>query len=350
MSPQGQRAQSFRHFLEAHSKASVAIILIVMMVGIIAASELYLSHVVGLGDPVLYDSNPLYGFRPRPDQTLKRFRGSTIALNNLGLRADEDWHGVPEDKILFLGDSVTYGGSYIDNSELFSTLAVKGLPGFKAGNAGVNGWGVENIYGLIVSSEFLPARTYVTVLIEADFRRGVTRLAGTSYWCVKPYSAWHELLFFYLNQLNHTRYVTWTRFASEAQVARVIDIAAGRLAEMDRRLKDQGMRHLIYISPTAAQARGTTGRNELVFQALQRQGLAPVYIVDRLRGEGISSDGLYYDDTHLDRLGHEVWGRLIGADLVRELTSDGMQPRASTHLDRPSAHEVRGLRSPPSPR
>ena len=317
-----RRAQAVRGFLETHNKAMKAVILLLMTAGMVAASEVYLRSFVGLGNPVLYDSSPLYGFRPQPNQTLKRFRGSTISLNNLGLRTDEDWYGEPDNKVLFLGDSVTYGGSYIGNTELFSTLAVSRLPGFKAGNAGVNSWGVENIHGLIVLSEFLPAKTYVTVLVEADFYRGVTRLQGAPYWSVIPSSGWHELLFFALYRLNNTRYVNWRKYASDAHVARVVSVAASKLVEMDRLLTSRGMRHLVYISPTRRQADGTSNRDERVLKALREHGLAPIYIVDRLRSEGIAAAGLYYDSVHLDRRGHEVWGRLIGADLARELRAE----------------------------
>src|SRR3990167_5186623 len=96
--------------------------------------ELTLKYVVGLGDPVLYRSYPLYGYRLLPDQELKRFHGSAINVNNLGLRADVDWDNNIENKILFLGDSVTYGGSYISNDELFSSLAIKYVNGYVSGN------------------------------------------------------------------------------------------------------------------------------------------------------------------------------------------------------------------------
>ena len=133
---------------------------------------------MGLGGPVLYDSSPIYGYRPLPGKEYSRFYGETIKFNNLSLRAENDWDDKRENKILFLGDSVTYGGSYIDNKELFSCLAVKDFDDYESGNAGVNGWGVENIYGLVVESNFLPAQIYVTTLPEGDFHRGLTRLQG----------------------------------------------------------------------------------------------------------------------------------------------------------------------------
>jgi hypothetical protein len=116
--------------------------------------------------------------------------------------------------------------------------------------------------------------------------------------------------------------VDWRAYAPDAQVARVVDIAASKLAEMDRLLRSRGMRHLIYISPTRRQASGKSGRNEVVFRALRDHGLAPIYIMDRLRSEGIATSGLYYDSVHLERAGHQAWARLIGADLAKALEGE----------------------------
>ena len=108
----------------------------------IITSEIILQKFLGLGKPVIYDSNPIYGYRPLPDRDYKRFWGKTISFNNLSLRSEVDWDNNIQNKILFLGDSVTYGGSYISNLELFSYLSVKELKNyFISGNAGVNAWG-----------------------------------------------------------------------------------------------------------------------------------------------------------------------------------------------------------------
>src|SRR3989304_1941024 len=137
------------NIFEKYPKATLFIAGIVLsLVGLFTLEKLAGS--LGLGDVVVYESNPLYGYRPKPNQSVKRFHQVKLCFNNLGLRAKEDWDLNKKEKyVLFLGDSVTYGGSYIDNEELFSTLAVKSLPNVVAGNAGVNAWGILNVYGLV---------------------------------------------------------------------------------------------------------------------------------------------------------------------------------------------------------
>ena len=42
-----------------------------------------------------------------------------VTINNAGLRSLNSWNNNRK-KIVFLGDSVTYGGSYIDDRDIFS--------------------------------------------------------------------------------------------------------------------------------------------------------------------------------------------------------------------------------------
>ena len=117
---------SSRWFNE-HPKIAIAAAIVIIFVLGAVLFEFALSY-IGLGDPVLFRSYPLYGFRPLPNQEVERFNAVT-KVNNLGLRANEDWDDEIRNKILFLGDSVAYGGTRISNDELFSTLAVKNLDG-----------------------------------------------------------------------------------------------------------------------------------------------------------------------------------------------------------------------------
>src|SRR5690606_12170908 len=143
---------------EKHPVGTISCILLLIGLIIITGIE-FLAEKSGLGDPVLYQSHPIYGYRPYPNQTKSRFHQSTIHLNNLALRTNVDWDDNPNNKILFLGDSVTYGGSYIDNDKLFSHLVSKNST-TQSGNAGVNGWGVLNVYALVHDYRFLPAKSY----------------------------------------------------------------------------------------------------------------------------------------------------------------------------------------------
>ena len=56
----------------------------------------------------------------KSQQLLYGINNKTVKVNNVGLRSNKDWIKNNKTLILFHGDSVTYGGSKLDNSELFS--------------------------------------------------------------------------------------------------------------------------------------------------------------------------------------------------------------------------------------
>ena len=112
---------------ERHPKKTLAAVWAVFLVLFVAAAEAGLKYFAGLGRPVLFDAHPAYGYRLKPNQETWRFGGAHFKINNLGLRAAADWDGSPEGKVLFLGNSVTYGGNHIANEALFSERAVHDL-------------------------------------------------------------------------------------------------------------------------------------------------------------------------------------------------------------------------------
>ena len=99
----------------------------------------------GLGDPIIYYQDAAYGYSLEPSQKSVRLRNSVITINESGLRSQDNWDLAKGKRILFMGDSVTYGGSYVDDSEIFSTLVCGYIPDSTCGNAGVNGYGVLNM-------------------------------------------------------------------------------------------------------------------------------------------------------------------------------------------------------------
>ncbi len=321
-----------------HRRLIRVLLVLLGMTVAVGLVELVLRVRLGLGRPVLYDSSPLYGYRPLPGGTYRRFGGVRLHFNNLGLRAEADWDAKPDGKVLFLGDSVTYGGSYVGNDRLFSALAVRHLSGYVAGNAGVNAWGVENIYGLVVEAGFQPAKVYVTVVPEGDFYRGLVRCQGLPFFNAPPRCALEELWRFFCYRQNIRRYRDWTTFADEGHKRLVVDKATGRLAEMDRLLREKGYIHVLFITPQKAQVLGQQDKDGLVAECLRQHGLEAVYIADRLADLGLAADqieALYHDAVHLSRRGHELWGQIIGEELARRL-GGGRQAQTSGRTGDPA--------------
>ena len=283
--------------------------------------ELTLRYAVGLGDPLLYRSSPLFGYRLQENQLVYR-RGIQINVNNLGLRAETDWDSSRSGKILFLGNSVTFGGTYLSNTDLFSHTAMADIPGFVSGNGGVNGWGVENIHALIVDGGFLPASVYVTVLQDMDFDRGLSKFAGQPFWSRKPVFALEELAVLAGYHLS-----MFSKEGHEQQIRpdereKRIEKAALRLKEMDEFLRSQGLTHLLYMSTDTHQLLEGMPRDTIVSKYLGMYGLQVSYLADRpevVQVPRSQVEDLFYDWNHLDKEGHRLWGKMICEDLKKLL-------------------------------
>jgi hypothetical protein len=283
---------------------------------------------IGLGDPILYETHADYGYRPKPNQRVQRFGGAIVRINNLALRAVDDWD-TPTKKVVFLGDSVTYGGSYVSTEDLF---AVRGVPeGWVGGSAGVNAWGVGNIYGLVVRHGFLPAHVYVTVLIDNDFDRGLSRRAPYIR-STKPLLAITE---FSPHVTERVRLFVQRPETLDPSTAlqhkrEAVERSVTQLVEMDGLLRGRGFVHLVYLSPSRAHLERRDTHDALVENALARVPLRVVRLKDhpelvKLRQAEIGA--LYHDIVHLSRRGHEVWSDIIRHDL--EIAINGTEsPRS----------------------
>ena len=107
-------------------------------------------RIIGFGNPIIYENN-VQNFYPKANQNSNRYRNANIRINHLGMRTNFNWENYKQKvKILFFGDSVTYGGSYIDNQNLFSEkICADYLSNSICGNFGVNGYQFENIQSRI---------------------------------------------------------------------------------------------------------------------------------------------------------------------------------------------------------
>ena len=164
-------------------------------------------RLVGLGHPILYDNRVAYGYRPLPDQSARRLWGARVHIDALGVRGPDVGATRPPGvlRVLFLGDSVTYGGSYVDDDDIFPAVAARALTERLHGrftavaslDAGVNAWGPQNILGLL---DAFPAAfdstIWVVTLLDDDFGREKTRIGEVPYFNRAPRSAWEELLVF----------------------------------------------------------------------------------------------------------------------------------------------------------
>lgn len=109
------------------------------------------ARAAGLGDPIIYYNSVWGGLRPLPDQQVERIKQARVTIDKNGFRTAKT-AGRDALRILYLGDSVTWGGSSVDDQALFSEVASdvlrqRGMEVYSM-NAGVNGTSLMNQAGI----------------------------------------------------------------------------------------------------------------------------------------------------------------------------------------------------------
>ena len=147
-------------------------------------------RLLGLGKPLLYRKDPLVGYRLQPNQNNRRRNNAMVTTDYEGFRVNTN---VKKDSfkeiVVFVGDSITYGGSYVDNSELFASLYCEGEEELLCLNGGLNAWGIGNMGKFISNfslySERIPSK-FIVVILPGDDTRNQQIFRGLPYWTAPP--------------------------------------------------------------------------------------------------------------------------------------------------------------------
>ena len=107
----------------------------------------FAARLIGLGEPIVYYNAAQGGMRPLPNQHVQRIGGAWVTIDENGFRSARP--SKPGSfSILYIGDSVTWGGTKVDDRDLFSEIAADALRAegreVYAMNAGVNGAAILN--------------------------------------------------------------------------------------------------------------------------------------------------------------------------------------------------------------
>ena len=328
-----QRQQRDGNRFAKHSFATLSVLLIIALLVCLVAVELFLRTFSGLGNPPLYELNPLYGYRLKANQTIEPRGGmgfhfaARLTTNNLGLRGAGEWDGKRTGKILFLGDSVTYGGQYVADRQLFSSVAGSRLPGWVVGNGGINAWGVENIVGLVKDEGFTPAEVVVICVVEGDFYRGLTRPSSLPIWTEPPRFALQNLAMHFIWRVNESRYGSSIDpvVRDPRELDKIVDRAVRRLKELDEYLAQQQVRLFLFILPIREEVVAGEEPDARVRQSLDRYGIKADYLLPKLLDQEPDKNhrrDWFHDEVHLEIPGHLAYGILLGKELARGLAHE----------------------------
>lgn len=279
----------------------------------------------GLGSPVLYDNRLAWGYRPLPGQVHQRIAQARVRVNALGLRGEEVEPRRPDgvERLLFLGDSVTWGGSYVDDRQLFGVVAAEGLRArlglrVEALVAGVDAWGPPNILGLVRETGGFEATTWIVTAVEDAFRRERTRIGETPHVNRAPRFALEEMLVYgayaWLDRYRLPR--------PPEDLARVGRRNLARFATLAALARRRGARVLLVWHPTeGALVRGEPEPHRERFLALAPR--AGAVALDLAAAYRATRSPVYLDGLHLSIAGHRAAGDAIAAALARLLAAGG---------------------------
>ena len=278
---------------------------------VVAIAEVYLRY-IGLGDPIVYDSNYVYGYAPKIDQKKKRIKNSIVSINDVGLRSIYNWsNNTKNKKIVFFGDSVTYGGSYIGDTETFAHMACEDLKNinFVCGNAGVNSYGIHNIvYRSKYDKRIGEIYIKIFIIVPDDFYRGLQN-SQTAHFYLNEKKFFLSGIFEALNFLSVKYDIN--KFIAKFDDTKVennqfdlINESIDLLTSEFKSLESQNQNFLaFYIHP-----KKNSSINKYIFKELKSK----YEIVDL---KGYIKKNMYYDSVHLNKLGHKKVADIINYKL-----------------------------------
>lgn len=145
---------------------------------ILIISELVLRFCLGFCDALLYQPSDKYEYVLQPNQDRKRFFAHLL-VNSYSQRSEEP--DSTKVKILGLGDSVLFGGSWIDHDSLATTLFSKET-GMQMLNISCGSWGPNNCAAYLNEHGSFGAQAMVLVCSSHDAVDKMTFIPVVGLW------------------------------------------------------------------------------------------------------------------------------------------------------------------------
>lgn len=154
-----------------------AIGVVTTLIAVLCLAEAVLRFGLGFGHPILIAPDPDCGYIVKPDQHAFRFFSHTD-INRYGMRSAEVPNlRIPHSlRVMFVGDSTTYGTSRIDQSRVFTELVHSELPAIvhepvEVLNASASGWAIHNELSYVRSRGAFLSDIVVLVLNSEDLKQ-----------------------------------------------------------------------------------------------------------------------------------------------------------------------------------
>lgn len=284
---------------------------------LITITEVFLRY-QGFGTPIIYETSYEYGYAPTPNQKLTRFNNKRITIDSNGYRKGSVSNN-SNNKIYFLGDSVTYGGSYIDDDELFSEnfckkINQKSKNKFNCYNGGVNAYGFENIIKRYQSIKKNKDSFVIITLIPGNFSRNFIQIESLPYFTKKHthfLKATTELTAYYLDIVRSNLRFDKKKFSIEQKLDDYIKIKINenlnQLKELQK--KDPNLIILFFPPKQFLLEKNLSEFDNFFFKNIQNEKnyYNLTYTLKSLKDK----NNIYYDSIHLNSKGHQIMSEIL---------------------------------------
>ena len=177
--------------------------------GVLIVTEFILRFYFGFCDALLYQSSDKYEYIAQPNQSRHRF-GVTLLTNSFSQRSEEP--DSTKTLVLGLGDSVIFGGSWMDQDSLATTLFTKET-GMQMLNISCGSWGPDNSVAYLKEKGTFGAKATLLVCSSHDAFDsmsfapvvGVMPNYPTEQYSFAIWEAIDRYLIPYLNKMTHNR-------------------------------------------------------------------------------------------------------------------------------------------------
>jgi lysophospholipase L1-like esterase len=252
-----------------------------------------------------------------------------VTIDSKGLRSTRDWTSRADAKILFIGDSITWGGTYIDDKDTFAQGVCARLEAatgkrFICGNAGVNGYGTDNMAERIRLKNVDDESVLVVTLISHDALRGMADITRGFFHTKQPpgpfkaiWEAVDYLVWRTGNYLDPVREPTRSE-PSNRIAERSLEKLFSAIRETDR----PDRKVLLVYSPFKPDLTGPESElTKDIRGILERSGFD---LIDfHAERAAALADHFFYDDAHLDVRGHHFYAEKIAKRLERYFIDSG---------------------------
>jgi hypothetical protein len=264
---------------------------------------------IGFGDPILYENKRNY--YPKSNQNVTRLNKSKVIINNFGMRTNYNWNNtINSKKIIFFGDSVLFGGSYIDNSELFSDKLCSMISNSICGNYGVNGYRVENLKLRISEVKDKFEFDHLIIVVSESIQMGQSKFQEFPFYeqfNFKIFKSTREILnhiLFKYNLMNnyHKKIKTIKKKSNHNKNS------IGDLISILNEISNSKTKVKIIILPTLE----NLNRGKIKKHVLEKINSNQIKVFNMFNNfRTINYEELYFNNAHLNKKGHDYFAKII---------------------------------------